>query len=223
MKGICFDFNGVVVDDERHHCAALREVLAEWGITVDEPTYYHDYLGYDDRGCFMHAWSSLGWTLDTAKIEQLIADKGKRYRALISADLTLVPGAAAFIRAAHASGVRLVIVSAALRSEIVHVLDVAGLSDCFLGIVAAEDVGATKPNPEGYLKGLGLLSLPASECLVIEDSIPGCRAGLAAGMQVVMVATSHEQEELVGAGAALVWDDFRGHGPEELPWHSTSY
>lgn len=222
MRGICFDFNGVIVDDERHHCAALLEVLAEWGITVDEATYYRDYLGYDDRGCFMHAWSSLGWTLDTAKIDKLIADKGARYRALISADMTLVPGAAEFIRAVHASGVRLVVVSAALRSEIVHVLDVSGLGECFSGMVAAEDVAATKPNPEGYLKGLALLGLEPTECLVIEDSLPGCRAGLAAGMDVVMVATSHTREELASAGAALIWDDFRGHHSGELPWHSMS-
>lgn len=222
MKGICFDFNGVIVDDERHHCAALLGVLADWGIIVDEATYYRDYLGYDDRGCFMHAWSTLGWTLDTAKLEQLIAEKGARYRALIATDLTLVPGASEFVRALHASGVGLVIVSAALRSEIEHVLQVAELTECFRGIVAAEDVSATKPNPEGYLKGLALLDVPAEQALVIEDSIPGCRAGMAAGMSVVMVATSHDRHALATAGATLIWDDFRGHQPEELPWHSTS-
>jgi beta-phosphoglucomutase len=222
MKGICFDFNGVIVDDERHHCAALLQVLKNWGITVDEATYYRDYLGFDDRGCFMHAWSQAGWTLDTATITRLIAEKGKRYQALITADLTLVPGSAEFIRTLHAQGVRMAVVSAALRDEIVHVLRVADLEECFIGIVAAEDVTATKPNPEGYKKGHALLGIPAASCLVIEDSIPGCRAGRAAGMDVVMLATSHSRGELAGADAALIWDDFRGHHPEELPWHSTS-
>ena len=125
MKGVCFDFNGVIVDDERHHCSALLEVLAEWGLDVDEATYYREYLGYDDRGCFVHAWSAANRTLDTRMLDHLVAAKGVIYQRLISADLTLVPGAAPFVRALHAAGVRLVVVSAARRDEITHVLRVA--------------------------------------------------------------------------------------------------
>ncbi len=222
MRGVCFDFNGVIIDDERHHCAALLEVLATWGLTVDEATYYRDYLGYDDRGCFMHAWSKANRTLDTRMLDHLIAAKGEIYQRLIRADLTLVPGVAPFVRALHAEGVRLVIVSAARRDEITHVLRVAELEDCFVGIVAAEDVTTTKPNPEGYLKGLALLGLPARACVVIEDSVPGLRAGRAAGMPVAMLTTSHPHEELARERPACLWTDFVGHHSTELPWSATS-
>jgi HAD superfamily hydrolase (TIGR01509 family) len=222
MRGVCFDFNGVIVDDERHHCAALLEVLKDWGLSVDEATYYREYLGFDDRGCFMHAWSRANRTLDTRVLDTLIEAKGTIYRRLISADLTLVPGVQPFVRTLHEQGTRLVVVSAARRDEITHVLDVAGLADCFHGIISAEDVQRTKPDPEGYLKGLALLGLPAVNCVAVEDSLPGMRAARAAGMRVAMLTTSHGHDELSAESPDVLWTHFEHRIPEELPWRSTS-
>ncbi|HET9134690.1 MAG TPA: HAD family phosphatase [Gemmatimonadales bacterium] len=219
--GVCFDFNGVIVDDERHHASALIATLADAGITLDEATYYRDYLGYDDRGCFRHAYDAADRPLDDATLATLIDTKGERYRDGISRDLTMVPGVTTFIRALADVGTRLVIVSAARRWEIEHVLGEAGLRDCFRAIVAAEDVERTKPDPEGYRKGLAHLALGAERVVVVEDSLPGFRAGRAAGMRVAMVATSHPIEELAEAAPDALWPSFEGRRPEELPWIRT--
>ncbi|MEV8564457.1 HAD-IA family hydrolase [Streptomyces sp. NPDC051322] len=53
--------------------------------------------------------------------------------------------------------------------------------------VTAEDVGASKPDPEGFLKGAAELGFAPADCIVFEDSEAGIRAGLAAGMRVVGV------------------------------------
>lgn len=219
--GVCFDFNGVIVDDERHHAAALIATLADLGIALDEATYYRDYLGYDDRGCFRHAYAAAERTLDDGTLATLIDAKGDRYRECITRDLTMVPGVIDFVRALADAGTQLVIVSAARRWEIEHVLAEARLRDCFRAIVAAEDVERTKPDPEGYRKGLALLGLPAERVVVVEDSLPGFRAGRAAGMRVAMVATSHPIEELAEAAPEALWSSFEGHRPEELPWIRT--
>lgn len=221
-RGVCFDFNGVIVDDERHHCAAIIETLREEGIALDSATYYRDYLGYDDIGCFRHAWRETGRAFDPARLDHLMEAKGARYRALLDADLTLVPGVQAFVHSLQDAGVRLAVVSAARRWEIEYVLEVAGLNEAFAGVVAAEDVGNTKPHPEGYLKGLDLLQLPASHCIVIEDSIPGLRAARAAGMCVAMLTTSHTRDELRFAEPETMWESYAGHTIEELPWNRTS-
>jgi HAD superfamily hydrolase (TIGR01509 family) len=218
-RGVCFDFNGVIVDDERHHCAALIDTLVDEGIALDHATYYREYLGYDDRGCFLHAYHAAARPLDAPELARLIDAKGDRYRDLIAADLTLVPGSAAFVRQLASEGTHLVIVSAARRWEIDHVLAVADLRGAFRGIVSAEDVTRTKPDPEGYRKGLDLLGLPAERCVVVEDSLPGLAAGRGAGMRVAMVATSHSMDELAAAAPDALWSDFTGRRPEELPWH----
>jgi sugar-phosphatase len=53
--------------------------------------------------------------------------------------------------------------------------------------VTAEHVGASKPDPEGFLKGAAHLGIAPEDCLVFEDSEAGVAAGLAAGMRVVGV------------------------------------
>ena len=55
--------------------------------------------------------------------------------------------------------------------------------------VTAEDVSASKPDPEGFLRAAEMLGLDPADCVVFEDSGAGIQAGLAAGMRVVGVGT----------------------------------
>lgn len=65
--------------------------------------------------------------------------------------------------------------------------------------VTAEDVTASKPDPEGFLKGARLLGVAPDECVVFEDSEAGIAAAKAAGMRVVGV----------GAGSARFAPDLQ--------------
>ncbi|MET9362524.1 HAD-IA family hydrolase [Streptomyces sp. NPDC006632] len=61
--------------------------------------------------------------------------------------------------------------------------------------ITAESVGASKPDPEGFLKGAAELGFAPADCVVFEDSEAGIAAGRAAGMRVVGVgprAGAHE-------------------------------
>lgn len=53
--------------------------------------------------------------------------------------------------------------------------------------ITAESVGASKPDPEGFLKGAAGLGFEPADCVVFEDSEAGIAAGRAAGMRVVGV------------------------------------
>lgn len=53
--------------------------------------------------------------------------------------------------------------------------------------VTAESVGASKPDPEGFLKGAAELGFDPADCVVFEDSEAGITAARAAGMRVVGV------------------------------------
>ena len=56
-------------------------------------------------------------------------------------------------------------------------------------VLTREDVQQPKPDPEIYLLAAQKLDVPPQECLVLEDSPTGVQAGLAAGMNVVAIAT----------------------------------
>lgn len=59
-------------------------------------------------------------------------------------------------------------------------------------LVCAEDVERGKPDPEGFLRGAELVGTPPGECLAVEDSAAGVRAGQDAGMAVLAVGEAAE-------------------------------
>lgn len=63
-------------------------------------------------------------------------------------------------------------------------------------LISASDITRGKPDPEPYLMGAAALRLQPRECVVIEDSPSGVRAGKAAGMRVIAVPTTYAVEEL---------------------------
>lgn len=63
-------------------------------------------------------------------------------------------------------------------------------------MITAESVSQGKPNPAPYLAGASLLGMPASDCVVFEDSEFGVRAGRAAGCTVIATTFSHPVENL---------------------------
>jgi HAD superfamily hydrolase (TIGR01509 family) len=215
-SGILFDFNGVIVDDESQHCDALIATLAAYGCSLDRETYYREYLGFDDQECFRFTFERIGHSQGETVLREAIARKHAHYERAIRESMRLVPGAADFIESAALDGFQLAIVSGALRSEIELVLDLAGLRPHFAEIVAAEDVGICKPDPQGYNRAREMLDLPSRRCVVIEDSLPGLSAARAAGLRCAMLATSHPED--VCGDADIVWRDFVGHDPTELPW-----
>ena len=211
---LLFDFNGVILDDEPQHCAALIRTLGEIGVPLDRATYYRDYLGLDDRSCVRSALINAGRRVEESALEVLVARKHACWEAEIRRGASLVPGVEQFIRTAGQEGFGLAVVSGAARSEVEMILADRQLADAFSVVVAAEDVPAGKPDPVGYRKGLALLGVSPEDAIAFEDSLPGREAARGAGMWCVMLATSHPAS-LLGGGDA-VWSDFRDHHPSEL-------
>jgi HAD superfamily hydrolase (TIGR01509 family) len=82
------------------------------------------------------------------------------------------------------------------RLQAERVLKALGLREYFHCIATADDVRKTKPDPEIYMTVSRWLKVSPGACLVIEDSPSGVRAGLAAGMNVIAVATDFTQDQL---------------------------
>ena len=75
------------------------------------------------------------------------------------------------------------------RSEALHVLKSLDIEDSLDEVLTREDVQNAKPDPEIYLLAAQKLGVQPQDCLVLEDSPNGVRAGVAAGMNVIAVAT----------------------------------
>jgi mannitol-1-/sugar-/sorbitol-6-phosphatase len=66
-------------------------------------------------------------------------------------------------------------------------------------IITADMVKEGKPHPEPYIKGAKILGLAPQDCIVIEDSTSGAKAGRAAGCKVLATTFSHTIQQLTAA------------------------
>ena len=204
LRGIVFDFDGIIANSEPLHFRAFSDVLAGCGISLSEDAYYTRYLGYDDVGVFRTVGSDQGVAWNAVQIAAMADRKAARLEELERGAAVLFPGAELAIRRA-AEVVPIAIASGALRAEILRVLDRAGLTRLFAAIVAAEDTPVGKPAPDPYLRAVALLSaasavpLAACECVAVEDSRWGLESARAAGLRTVGVAHTYDAAALGGA------------------------
>ncbi len=110
------------------------------------------------------------------------------------------------------------IASSSHRRVIDAAIDALGLHGVFGAVVSSDDVPSGKPEPDVYLRAADLLGVPATRCLIVEDSLNGVRAGNAAGAFVVLVPNP----SVPPAGDAreranLVLDRLADLDPDALP------
>lgn len=219
IQAVLFDFNGVIIDDERVHLELFQEVLGRHGVALDEALYWREFLGMDDRGAFSGAWEqSLGKPPGEEHLSGMIREKSELYRKRLESGLPLYEGSVPLIHVLS-KFLPMGIVSGALREEIHRTLQIAALEGAFRFIVSAEDTLRGKPDPEGYRIGFELLkksgfSGSPGDVLVIEDSVQGVEAAQAAGMQTF--AVGHTYPLSILARADRVFPHIREIRPEDI-------
>ncbi|MEU2927612.1 HAD family hydrolase [Streptomyces sp. NPDC007251] len=128
-----------------------------------------------------------------ARVEQLEVDD-------VPGGVRLLPGTRDFLDSLPAD--RWAVVTSATRRLAEARLDAVGILPKTL--IAADDITRGKPDPEPYLLAARQLGVDPAHCVVFEDAPAGLRAGRAAGMTTVALATTHRAEEL---DADLVVED----------------
>ncbi|MFJ8598120.1 HAD-IA family hydrolase [Streptomyces shenzhenensis] len=176
-RALLLDMDGTLVNSD----AVVERIWRRWaerhGLVGDEVMkVVHGRQGH----------ASMAVLLPHRPVEQNLADNA-RMLAEETADVdgvVEIPGAGAFLRALR--GLPHALVTSADVALSTARMAAAGLD--LPGIrVTAESVGASKPDPEGFLKGAAELGVAPADCLVFEDSGAGIAAGRAAGMRVVGV------------------------------------
>ena len=208
LQAVVFDFDGVLANSEPLHLQAFQSVLAEDGFALSAQEYYEQYVGFDDEGVFRRMAQTWGVADADRWVARQTSRKAARMQALLDGDSTLFPGAAACVRDLSAR-VPLAVASGAMRDEIVHVLDAAGLSAAFTAIVAAGETPRGKPAPDPYRRAVELVErargtrLDPIRIVAIEDTTQGLMAARAAGLRTVGLTTTSRAFEAGLADAVL--------------------
>jgi HAD superfamily hydrolase (TIGR01509 family) len=201
---VIFDCDGVLVDSEVLFHAVELDVLTEFGLVYESRSFKARYMGMSDNAFFaaldVEAQEKLGRSI----IEDFRPRLKARVQERFETELQAVPGALDAV-----SAVRLprAVASSSSVKALDHKLKRFGLWDSFAPhVYSAEHVTHSKPAPDLFLLVAEKLGVPPSGCLVIEDSVNGVKAGLAAGMTVWGFSGGAHMDEhmdalLLGAGA----------------------
>ncbi|MEU6254111.1 HAD family hydrolase [Streptomyces sp. NPDC047043] len=189
-RALLLDMDGTLVNSD----AAVERIWRRWaerhGLDAAEVMkVVHGRQGY----------ASMALLLPDRPMEHNLADNA-RMLAEETADtdgVVAIPGAPEFL--ASLRGLPHALVTSADVALSTARMAAAGLELPQVRITA-ESVGASKPDPEGFLKGAAELGVDPEDCIVFEDSAAGIQAGRAAGMRVVGVgarADFHEPDVVV--------------------------
>ncbi|MEU3525067.1 HAD family hydrolase [Streptomyces sp. NPDC038707] len=189
-RALLLDMDGTLVNSDAVVDRVWRRWAGRHGLDGDEVMkVVHGRQGY----------ASMALLLPGRPMEENHAENA-RMLAEETADtegVVEVPGAGAFL--ASLAGLPHALVTSADLGLATARMAAAGLEMPAVR-VTAESVGASKPDPEGFLKGAAGLGIDPADCVVFEDSGAGIAAGRSAGMRVVGVgprAVVHEPDAAV--------------------------
>jgi beta-phosphoglucomutase-like phosphatase (HAD superfamily) len=190
--------------------AALLRVLAEDELVPPGTTPLLDEAhladaGGDTRSLVRDVLRVHAVALDEAAVTLLAMRIDREFASRLQAGVSLAPGARELVALASGS-CRLAIVTGLARATVDSLLALAELDGAFEVIIAAEDVAAAKPSPDGYRRALERLTrrrpLDSHSGLALEPGPAGARAARAAGLRCVVVAP-FRVESIVDASAML--------------------
>ena len=184
--------DGVLANTEALHARAWVQVLARYGVSVDE-RFFDRWIGIPNLETARDLVQRFGLSLS---VERLIDEREALYLALVDRELRPLPGLAESLAAL---GLPMAVATSSSRAAAARVLAHLGIRRRFSAVVTIEDVARPKPDPEVYARAAAGLRLAPRECAAVEDSPAGVESARAAGCRVVAVTTTHSAGRLGAA------------------------
>lgn len=205
---IIFDFDGVLADSELLANAVLAEAISELGVPTTTEDSLLRYMGKRFHEVIAAVEDTVGHPLPP----DFPTTFQQRTLARFKEDLRLVEGARAYIDAFRE--IPRCIASSSSPDRLSFCLDLLNLTDVFGNdVFSASQVARGKPHPDIFLHAADQMRTRPTDALVIEDSIGGVQAAIAAGMTVIgLLAASHIRDghaaRLRAAGARYIATTF---------------
>lgn len=190
---VIFDCDGVLIDSEGPASALCAVAMTELGWPMTTAEALRTFMGMRISDMPVLIERQTGRPVPPGWVGQM----RDRLIAVLDTQSVLIPGAREAIVAVADAGIPYRVASNSSHEEMAIKFARTGLTGLMVGRMhSARDVGVGKPAPDVFLAAAAAEGVDPSRCLVIEDSLPGVRAAVAAGMPVLGL-------DLHGDGAAL--------------------
>ncbi len=203
IKAVIFDLDGTLIQTEvlkaTSYARALHSLTNKEVAEEDVLRAFGQFVGLSRKevvqGVSVHFETALQKHLKTTDFsviqETLIEKRLEIYRAILDNDHLVAqhfcPFSLGLLKRLQRDNFKTVLATMSHFPEAKRITTLMGIYEGFDLFLTREDVSKGKPNSEIYVKAKTKLGLEASECLVIEDSVNGIKAGLNAGIPVFAV------------------------------------
>lgn len=184
LKAVIFDVDGTLLDTERIYMQAWKEAAAEQGYVMPDELL-RKTRAVDAKVAAQIFEEEIGNGFSYQKTRPIRVRIAEEIIELESP--ILKPGVLELLSFLREKGIRLSVASSTKTKTTKEHLQINGIADWFEVIVGGDMITKGKPNPDIFLKAAELLGEAPENCIVVEDSPAGIRAGSAAGMKTVLV------------------------------------
>ena len=196
---VIFDCDGVLVDSERLAIRTEAEILFGLGWPLTETEIVERFVGRSETYMRQVVEEHLGRPVDWE------TEFEARYEEVFAQELLPVPGVVEVVR--HLT-VPSCVASSGSQEKIRFLLGLTGLLDVFgAHLFSVDEVANGKPAPDVFLYAAQKMGVDPGRCAVVEDSVAGVTAGLAAEMTVFAFAGGVTNAARLSIGSAIVFED----------------
>ena len=200
---VIFDCDGVLVDSERISNRVFCSMLNDLGLSVTLEDMFQHFVGLSMPQCVELITEMLG----SPPPLDFVGTLRERTDVALRAQVTPMPGVAEVLNVIR---VPFCVASSGNHEKIRLTLGATGLLEKFGNrIYSVADVEKPKPAPDIFLYAARQMAVDPGNCVVIEDTPTGVRAGIAAGMHVLGFCANTPEDRLKEAGADAVFAEMR--------------
>jgi len=192
-----FDCDGVLVDTEPISSRVYANLMGELGLRVTADEVLREFVGRSRVDNLAAIEQRLGCRLPP----EFGDEYERRTFAAYELQLTPIPG---IVEVLANLSMPVCVASSGNHEKMHRTLGLTGLLERFDGhIFSASEVERGKPFPDIFLLAARRMGVPPARCVVVEDSVPGVQAGIAAGMSVLGYGKVSSPDRLERAGAKV--------------------
>jgi len=184
-KAILFDLDGVLTDTSEYHYQAWKHLADDEGIPFTREENDEHLRGVSRRDSLMYIIRGRQYSED--QIQEMMERKNNYYHDLIKnmSPRDLVEGGRELLPEIRNAGIKVAIASGSKNS--LTVLELLQIMDLLDAVADGNCISNGKPAPDLFVYAAGMVKVPTSDCLGVEDADAGIEAIKTAGMQALAI------------------------------------